>query len=62
LIGRGTDAPEQIDVRMRTAQRELEAREEFRHVIINDRLEDAVSDLEDIVRTKLTRDEPSAAR
>jgi guanylate kinase len=62
LIGRGTDAPEQIDVRMRTAQRELEAREEFRHVIINDRLEDAVSELEDIVRTKLTSDEPSAAR
>jgi guanylate kinase len=62
LTGRGTDAPEQIDVRMRTAQRELEAREEFRHVIINDRLEDAVSELEDIVRTKLTSDEPSAAR
>ncbi len=50
LVGRGTDAPEQVDVRMATAQRELEARSEFAHVIVNDRLEQAISELEGIVR------------
>jgi guanylate kinase len=62
LVGRGTDDPQQIDVRMQTAQRELEARDEFSYVIVNDRLEQAVSELETIVRTALTRDEPSPAR
>jgi guanylate kinase len=51
LIGRGTDAPEQVDERMRTAERELEAQSEFAHVVVNDRLEEATSELERIVRT-----------
>jgi guanylate kinase len=62
LIGRGTDAPEQIDVRMETARREMQAREEFGHVIINDRLEEAVSELEQIVRAALTGNASSTAR
>jgi guanylate kinase len=53
LVGRGTDAPEQVDERMRTAERELEAQPEFAHVVINDRLEDATDELERIVRGAL---------
>ena len=55
LVGRGTDTPAQVDERMRTADRELEAQPEFAHVIINDRLEDATAELERIVIGKLGR-------
>jgi guanylate kinase len=50
LVGRGTDAPEQVDERLRTADRELEAQPEFGHVVINDRLEEATDQLAGIVR------------
>ncbi len=53
LVGRGTDSPEQVAERLRTARRELEARPEFAHVVINDRLEDATEELVGIVRRKL---------
>jgi guanylate kinase len=53
LIGRGTDAAEQVDERMRTAERELEAQPEFAHVVVNDRLEQATDDLARIVRSAL---------
>ena len=53
LVGRGTDTSEQVDERMRTAERELEAQDEFSHVIVNDRLEDATAELEAIVRRAL---------
>jgi guanylate kinase len=53
LVGRGTDTIEQVDERMRTAERELEAQREFGHVVVNDRLEDATAELERIVRTAL---------
>jgi len=50
LIGRGTDEPAQIEARLRTAERELAAQDEFGHVVVNDRLEDAVDELAAIVR------------
>ncbi len=50
LIGRGTDDPEQVERRLATAERELEAQGEFTRVVVNDRLEDAVDELEAIVR------------
>jgi guanylate kinase len=53
LVGRGTDSPEQVDERLRTAERELEARREFAHVVVNDRLEDATEELVEIVRRAL---------
>jgi guanylate kinase len=53
LVGRGTDAPHQIEQRMRTAERELEAQPEFARVVVNDRLEDATGELEAIVRGAL---------
>jgi guanylate kinase len=53
LIGRGTDDPEQVEARLETARRELRAQDEFGHVVYNDRLEDAVVALEDVVRSSL---------
>ena len=53
LVGRGTDDAEQVDARLRTAEAELQAQGEFGHVVVNDRLEDAVDDLESIVRAAL---------
>ena len=56
LVGRGTDAPEQVEQRMQTAESELEARPEFSRVVINDRLEQATDELERIVRDALRDD------
>jgi guanylate kinase len=56
LIGRGTDAPEQVAARLETARVELEAQDEFGHVVVNDRLEDAVAELERLVRGAMERD------
>ncbi len=53
LVGRGTDDPEQVDARLRTAREEVAAQDEFGHVVVNDRLEDAVARLEEIVRVEL---------
>ncbi len=53
LVGRGTDRPDQVAARLRTAEGELDAQEEFAHVVVNDRLEDAVSELVGIVRRQL---------
>lgn len=53
LVGRGTDSPEQVDQRLRTAERELEAQPEFAHVVVNDRLEQATDELVSIVRTAM---------
>lgn len=49
LLQRGTDAPEQVDARLRTAEQELEAQPEFEHVVVNDRLEEATEELVEIV-------------
>ena len=54
LVGRGTDSADQVEERMRTAERELLAQPEFGHVVVNDRLEDATDELERIVRSALT--------
>ena len=53
LIGRGTDDPDQVERRLATAERELEAQGEFTRVVVNDRLEDAVDELEAIVRSAI---------
>jgi guanylate kinase len=51
LVGRGTDAKEQIDRRLAVAEEELAAQPEFPVVVINDRLEDAIEALTQVVRS-----------
>jgi guanylate kinase len=53
LVGRGTDSAEDVARRLETAREELAARHEFGHVVVNDRLEDAVAELEALVRGQL---------
>ena len=55
LIGRGTDDPDEVAARLATARQELQAQGAFRHVVINDRLEDASDALEECVRGYLAR-------
>jgi guanylate kinase len=45
LVARGEDAPDEIARRMEQARRELERRGEYRHRIVNDRLDEAQSRL-----------------
>jgi guanylate kinase len=42
-----------MDARLQTAREELAARDEFAHVVVNDRLERAVAELVTIVRATL---------
>ncbi|MBI5310344.1 MAG: guanylate kinase [Actinobacteria bacterium] len=49
LVGRGTDAPEEIERRLAVAEEELAARDEFAHVVVNDDLERAAGQLDAIV-------------
>jgi guanylate kinase len=53
LIGRGHETPEQIDARLAVAKAELDAQDEFAHVVVNDRLPDAADELERVVRAAL---------
>ena len=53
LVGRGTDTPEEVEARLRTAERELEAQDEFPHVVVNDRLQEATEDLVRVVSQAL---------
>jgi guanylate kinase len=53
LVGRGTDDEVQRERRLATAKEELAAQDEFDIVVINDRLEDAAQELEQIVKRAL---------
>ena len=60
LIGRGTDAASQVQERMRAAAQEISSSAEFGQVVVNDRLEDAIERLVEIVRRALTTDHRDA--
>lgn len=49
LAARGADAPEVIARRMASARQEMARRDDYRHVVVNDRLEDALAALEAII-------------
>jgi guanylate kinase len=53
LIGRGTDDPDEVERRLRVAEQELRAQPEFTHVVVNDRLDDALAQLTEILREAL---------
>lgn len=51
LVGRGDqETLQHLDARLQTAREELAAQDEFAEVVVNDRLEDAVARLEEIMR------------
>lgn len=54
LEGRGTDLPDAIERRLRTAEIELEAQVEFPHVVVNDDVQESASELEKLVRAELS--------
>ena len=62
LEGRGTDDPDAIAERLKTAELELAAQEEFKHVVVNDDVERAADELERIVREELDGPLQSTAR
>jgi guanylate kinase len=49
LVGRGTETPEQMERRLRTAEAELAAADEFDHVVVNDDLGTTVAELVDLL-------------
>lgn len=53
LIGRGTDSSVEVERRLAVAEQELAARDEFAHVVVNDRLEDALDALVAIVAAEI---------
>jgi guanylate kinase len=54
LEGRGTDSDEAIERRLRTADDELKAQAEFPHVVVNDDVQKATSELEQLVHEQLS--------
>lgn len=50
LLARKTDDQAAIETRLRNAEKEIAARNTFQHIIINDRLDDAIKELFFIVR------------
>ena len=61
LIARGTDSPEQLEVRLRNAPEELKHYSAFDYVIINDEIDRAAAQLASIIyaeRARCMRQEP----
>lgn len=55
LIGRGTDSMETIEKRVAKAGFELSKADEFDHVVVNDILEDAISQTQEIINDFLNK-------
>jgi guanylate kinase len=53
LTGRGTDSAEAIDKRLKVAEQELGAQDDFDYRIVNDDLDKAAEQLESIVRSSI---------
>jgi guanylate kinase len=51
---RGTDSPKEIEKRLRRAEVELEAQVDFPHVVLNDDVQEASSELDRLVRNELS--------
>jgi guanylate kinase len=54
LVGRGADSDEAIADRLRVAETELAAQQEFQHVVVNDDIDRAAAELERVVRGELS--------
>ncbi len=55
LRGRGTESPEDLAVRLANAEKEMAAAENYRYLIVNDELEQAVRDLQAIITAERRR-------
>lgn len=55
LTARGADTAQEMDARLRNARVEMDAREDFDYVVVNDDLEQAVSDFLSIVQAQRRR-------
>ncbi|HEY0389765.1 MAG TPA: guanylate kinase [Gaiellales bacterium] len=53
LTARGTNSPEDIATRLRIARAELDARDGFAHVIVNDDVDRAAAELTELIRAAL---------
>jgi guanylate kinase len=53
LVGRGTDDGREVERRLEVAREELGAQSEFGYVVVNDRLDDALERLVEIVTSEL---------
>jgi len=54
LVGRGTDDGPEVERRLQVAEEELKAQPEFEHVVVNDRLDEALERLTEIVAAELS--------
>ena len=55
LEGRGTENDEALRIRLNNAKKELEYRDRFQYIVVNDALETAVKRVEDIIDTELQK-------
>ncbi|USS91142.1 guanylate kinase [Fructilactobacillus carniphilus] len=52
LVGRGTDALEVINKRIQTASKEIHMMQNYDYAVVNDKIENAVNQIKDIVRSE----------
>ena len=52
LVGRGTETPEEIKIRLAISTRESRLMEKYDYLIVNDDIEEAVRDVHDIIETE----------
>jgi guanylate kinase len=53
LMKRGTENEEELQVRLRNAEKELEYRGRFQYIVVNDQVENAVNRIEEIIDREL---------
>ncbi len=52
LVHRGTESEEKINLRMERIQYEMSKKEQYDHVVVNDTLEDALKQIENLIQTE----------
>ena len=52
LVHRGTESEEKINLRMERIQYEMSKKEQYDHVVVNDALEDALKQIENLIQTE----------
>jgi guanylate kinase len=56
LIARGANSDDEIAARLRIANSEIQARDDFQHVIVNDDVDRAASQLTELIRAALSEE------